>query len=546
MPGGGLRDICSPQRLRGLAGAASYERGEEYAREGRVKRLSVGEDAATATVTGTAPYRVALRLDPAGGLQGSCSCPVGETGAFCKHCVALGLAVTGRDDAGHDELRAYLAARPHDELVELVLGAIGRDPVLRDGVRLDMAAHTGDAIQALAAAIDDAAFVADFVRWDDAWAHAERLDAVLDALERRLEDGHADEVVGLVERFLTAVEAELGQVDASSGAVGSTLARAEAVHLRACRQAAPDPVALAERLFALETSTDLLDDALATYADVLGEAGRTRYAELADAAWAELAGPPSWTLARIMEEVAAGDVDRLVAIKARTLEHGWDYLGIAELLRDAGRVEEAIGWAERGTEAHTDARLREFIADCHRAGGRPEMALWQRAAQFGEQPTLAAYKALRAEVEPLGRWSEQRAAALARLERPPRGTWPRDRSVLVAVLLWEGDTVRAWEEAHAGGCSRELWRALARERAAERPGDAVDVYRRLLAATIDLRNDSGYDGAIELLDELHALLARHGHEGAHAGLVTEVREVHRRKRNLIKRLDDWQWVAPCP
>ena len=60
-----------------------------------------------------------------------------------------------------------------------------------------------------------------------------------------------------------------------------------------------------------------------------------------------------------MERLADGDVDRLVAIKARTLDHGWDYLEIAQLLHDAGRLEDAIGWAERGVAAHADARLRD-------------------------------------------------------------------------------------------------------------------------------------------------------------------------------------------
>ena len=118
------------------------------------------------------------------------------------------------------------------------------------------------------------------------------------------------------------------------------------MHLVACEQAPPDPVALAERLFELETSTDLFDDVLNTHAEVLGAAGRARYAELAQAAGAS--GTSSSTLARIMERLADGDVDRLVAIKARTLDHGWDYLEIAQLLRDAGQLGDAIGWAERG------------------------------------------------------------------------------------------------------------------------------------------------------------------------------------------------------
>ena len=210
-------------------------------------------------------------------------------GAFCKHCVAGDRKADG--DAGPDEVRAYLAERPHAEPVELVLDALDRDPVLRDRLQLDMAAQADEPAEALAAAIDDAAFVGEHVRWDDAWAYAERLDAALDALERRLVCGHADVVVGLAEQFATAVEAQLEYVDDSSGVVGSTLARAEALHLAACEQVPPDPVGLAERLFVLETTTELFADSLDTYAAVLGDDGRARYAELAQAAWAT--GRPS-------------------------------------------------------------------------------------------------------------------------------------------------------------------------------------------------------------------------------------------------------------
>ena len=72
------------------------------------------------------------------------------------------------------------------------------------------------------------------------------------------------------------------------------------------------------------------------------------------------------------------------------------------------------------------------------------------------------------------------------------------------------------------------------------------MYRRLLSTTIDRRNDNAYDGAIELLAELHLLLAPYGHEAAHSALVADVRAVHRRKRNLIRRLDAQRWPAPCP
>ena len=327
-------------------------------------------------------------------------------------------------------------------------------------------------------------------------------------------------------------------MDDSSAAVGSSHPRAQELHLAACRQAAPDAVALAERLFELETSTDLFEDALDTHAEVLGKAGRARYAELADAAW--VAGPPSWRLKQIMERLAAGDVDRLVAIKARTVEHGWDYLEIATLLHDAGRLEDAIVWAQRGVAAMPDARLREFLADCLREVGRTEAALAQRprssASSHAGRPRRCGPRPSRSAP---GRASVRR--------RWPCSSSPRLPLAARSVCARGDPAVGERRRRRVGAGAR--WRLLARSlaRAGPRaPDDAVAVYRRLLSATIDLRNGSGYDGAIELLAELHLLLAPLGREDEHAALVTEVREVHRRKTNLIKRLDAQQWEAPCP
>lgn len=541
-----LDNACSPQHLLQLAGRPAYDRGERYAAERRVSQLSVNDDAVVATVVGSERYRVRLRLDGAAELVASCTCPVE---GFCKHCVAVGLAVNA--GASATDVRSYLATRPHEELVGLVLDALERDPVLGDRLALAMGNADGFDVRATEAAIDAAAVVPDFLRWDEVWTYVERLDGVLDTLESRVGEGGAADVVALVERLIGAVEAQLGAVDDSSGAVGDVLARAATLHVTACMAAAPDPVALAERLFALELGSDheLFVDAFETYASVLGETGSARFAELADATWDQVDGIPPWRLARIMERLAGGDVDRIVAIRSRELDSGWRYLEIAELLLGAGRAADALEWAERGLAAHPDQRLRDFLAERYQAAGRPEDALAQRAAQFDELPSLAAYQALHAEAEPLGAWATQRAAALERLRRdrvvrPSR--WHPDRSVLVAILLWEGDVPGAWEEAQAGGCSRELWRRLARERVGERPDDAIGVYRMLLDRTIDRKNDSAYEEAIELLAELHGLLAPTGHEDAHSELVSEVRRTHGRKRNLIRRLDVQEWPARRP
>jgi uncharacterized Zn finger protein len=79
----------SPSQLRKLAGERSFDRGTGYARERRARSLRVSPLSAQGTVVGNAPYRASLGVGPGGGLEWSCSCPMGADGVFCKHCVAL-------------------------------------------------------------------------------------------------------------------------------------------------------------------------------------------------------------------------------------------------------------------------------------------------------------------------------------------------------------------------------------------------------------------------------------------------------------------------
>jgi hypothetical protein len=76
------------QDLLALAGPRSYGRGEGYL--DAVEDLRVDTGAVVATVHGTQPYRVRLSRKDSG-LAGSCDCPYSSDGAFCKHCVAVGL-----------------------------------------------------------------------------------------------------------------------------------------------------------------------------------------------------------------------------------------------------------------------------------------------------------------------------------------------------------------------------------------------------------------------------------------------------------------------
>ena len=84
-----------------------------------------------ARVGGTRLYRVELWAEQ-GDLGYDCSCPLGEEGAFCKHCVAAGLASFAEASAAAQVSSA--ARREHEPLepgtVTSVAYAAGRNRLL--------------------------------------------------------------------------------------------------------------------------------------------------------------------------------------------------------------------------------------------------------------------------------------------------------------------------------------------------------------------------------------------------------------------------------
>lgn len=113
-----------------LAGERSFERGEDYFDEERVRSLVEFEGMLAATVEGTEDYRVKLMMGSSG-LSFSCECPYADEGNFCKHCVAVGLAWLAQRKAqngsgdrgitGLDGARAFLEKQDKAALVEMIL-----------------------------------------------------------------------------------------------------------------------------------------------------------------------------------------------------------------------------------------------------------------------------------------------------------------------------------------------------------------------------------------------------------------------------------------
>jgi hypothetical protein len=424
-------------------------------------------------------------------------------------------------------------------------------------------------VASLIALIDQAFAIHGFVPYREVWGYVRGIDETLDLLEAMLEDGRAGDVVGLAEHALTAVERALENVDDSDGGMGGVIARLEALHLEACHRAMPDPVALAGRLFIWEFQGDwdVFDQAVLSYADVLGDRGVARYRELTVEQWASVQqlGPGAqgdgfsgrrFRITRIMEALAelSGSLSEQIAVHERDLSSGYRFLQIAELCRERGDDEAALSWASRGIAAFPDPpdpRLRAFLIVEYRRRGLTREALEQSLVAFTERPTLETYRELATDARVADQWSEQREQALELLRSATpaiaRRQALRDRgwSELVRVLLWEGDAAAAWDAAGEGGCTRNLWLELAEARRAEHPEDTLVVYRQHVEDVIAAKNNRAYEDAVQLINgTIRELFNECGRANGFGSYVEEVRTTHKPKRNLIKLMASLKTPGP--
>jgi uncharacterized protein DUF6880/SWIM zinc finger len=381
--------------LKAMAGDKAFARGEAYFADGRVEILEAEHGLVRARVAGTEIYRAELQ-SVGKRLSGECSCPAfSDRSDFCKHLVAVALTVNGLKPGvpvpnRFARIREHLKAQDRAALVELILSLAERDTALLDDLELAASMNGDGDDEALFSrfkqAITAATRISDYVEYSEARAWASNIETVLKRVGDLIGRGKAPPVLKLLDHFFARMEAALPSIDDSNGHGGALLAQASELHFKACRAAKPEPIALARELFQRETEWqwDYFHGASETYAKVLGERGLAEYRRLAEAAWAEikplLGGARRvhddqsmlrYSLQSILESFAEreGDIDAMIAIRARDLSSAYRYLQVAKLCADHGRTTEALKWAEEGLwhfEDDPDRRLVAFASNLRR------------------------------------------------------------------------------------------------------------------------------------------------------------------------------------
>ena len=577
-----LASLLTDADLRQWAGPRSYERGVEYYQLGLVESITESGTGVKAKVRGTRDYRVEFWVEH-GEITSSCTCPMGDQGEFCKHCVAVGLGLIHRPSprsssgaafANMEDVHAYLTSLDKKALVEMIVAQVVDDDRLRDRLMLKAAknAKKQPNFAHFRKIVGNVIRVRGFVEYREAPEYARKIDEVIDTLAEILGEGYAAEIIELAEYALIETVKAIGTIDDSDGYMSEILARLQELHFDACEAARPDPKQLAKRLFELEVSSDydVFSGAAEMYKDILGEEGLAVYRELAEAQWQatpELKpGDNSmssfgsrYRITHIMETLAAqsGNIDDLIAVMASDLAGPYQYLRIAETCRNAGRCDLALTWAEKGLAAFpakTDYRLLEFLAEEYHSLGRTQDSLKMIWTVFADGTNLGNYQKLHSYAAKTSQWPEWREKALAFVrvdieqrkvsQKEARVRWlgiPADHSLLVEIFLWEKDPESAWQEASAGGCHEGLWMSLAAIREKEHPEDAIKVYQSFIEPTVRRTNNASYEEAVQLLKKIWPLMKRTGHQEAFNKYLDHLRTTYKAKRNFIKLLDKTKW-----
>jgi hypothetical protein len=251
--------------LRDLAGERAFERGIDYHEDGHVEIVTFDRTRVLARVVGSEVYRCEL-IGTGKKFSGTCSCPAFSDWGFCKHLVATALTANSLGSEALEQtsnrfakIREYLRARGIEGLVEMVVGLAERDPALLKELELSAVAAVADDKTLLGQfkkAIAEATRTHRDVEYRKMRDWVQGIDRVLDRLAGLIENGRAALVLQLLDHFFARMDDALGDIDDSDGGGGNLYAKACEIHLAACRQAKPDPVALARALFAREVDSE--------------------------------------------------------------------------------------------------------------------------------------------------------------------------------------------------------------------------------------------------------------------------------------------------
>lgn len=523
-----------------LTDPGTLGRGRAYARQGRVEVLERRRGELRAEVVGSETYHVRI-----GEESWWCDCPVGASGALCKHCVAVVVVAEEDDDevdtAGPegaiDPAEAWLTGLGADELRGLLREAASEIDGVAELVSRAYIASTDD-LTALRSEVEDSLKPRRrFYEYGQANRYASEAEPLLRLLADRTGRPSA-ELLEIVERAVALTVRTILRSDDSSGAQGDQIHRLLDLHAEIAAGVAGALTPKQRRRlarwlhrFAFSDQQDFFEVDVDRYADALGDDGVAEYRRLVDAS-ARTAGEHDFSVryARGRLAILDRDPERIVAVIGEGLGNQHLVLRVVEALDEAGLPDLAVQHAEGGLSlAHSPhaAALVQRLVDDATARGDSARVLALRRDAFGRDPSWRTLADLREAAEAAGAWQAESAAAEQRLAESRPWDW-------IGVLLGAGRDVEAWAfaVAHPDAAGGQ-WETLCARRAKTSPAETVPHYQRMVTEALTTTGRASYVTAARLLVRLRAVCSAAGMPEAFAEVMAATAEANRRRPTCI-------------
>lgn len=436
-----------------------------------------------------------------------------------------------RSDAPIEQLITALTV---DELREVVSAAVDRHGDVERQVRLIAARDAGDLAQ-LRAEVDRGLRTRRFLGYRESagWAQAAR--PIAAELENAVEESPSRALVELLQRAVGHVVKVIMHADDSDGLIGDLARELLALHARACDAGVADPGELAAWMvrFAFDDQ-DFFEVDPVRYASALGDAGLAAYRDAVGAR----RDVDSFAVRSARERLAIldRDVEAVVRLLGGDLTTPYQFIRVAEAMRELGLDDEALAWAKRGiaqTSGWQVFQLYDLACAVHDAREEPLEVLALRRAQHERMPSSTTYRALRTVADVVDAWPLEQDTARATLQRA-------DVRGFVDALLGDDEVELAWSAATAAprdALGSDLWLRLAESSHRNRPGDALTVYQRIADEVLENADRRAYRSAARILQRAHAAAQAAGELDAFGDYLARLREQHRRRPTLIAILD---------
>ena len=554
-----------------LAGKGAFSRGLDYHESGRVLSVKQKGSKITASVDGSQVYRVQLRWT-ARELDGACDCPASEGFDFCKHCVAVALALqkqqteqeTLKKGGEEERIRAYLLSQDKTQLADWLFSLISDDRMLMQewSIRADNALGVLD-VKTIRKCITKAIpYNRNLYRYNQVRNYFANVELITDHLAEIAAQQSPDDVLKLVDYAISRISRALETVDDSGGFRYTALETLAGAHVQALQRAEWKVEKKVDYLLDI-TFGDMIDlyppipDA---YLELMGESGIEYFYRQIQAHWDAMPPLPESAdfndkypyqrVCRFLEKYAEqhNDKQAVIRLRAKIASELHDYLDLAGRCIDIDDLDGAKKWLDKAGQCEARGFQKIEIKRLYRrwyvAAGNWADAIDIQWEVYADTKAISDYRQLQTMLAQSGEQNEAdwhaKAEAMLQAElleqakkRPVRPA----ASLLVEFYLVYGDHARALAVANKEKVDPRLLLELGFA-LIDMPEQAFPLLQRVTEFHVKQGNNDAYREAIDVLKKIRDEIRTESQQKALNELLCHLRATFRAKRNFIKWLGE--------